>query len=176
MLEPMGAFFDSRLRDYEEHQMTCIESAPEFYSFTADCLPAEPGAHILDLGCGTGLELDFYFRRNPSAKITGIDLAPGMLGELQKKFPEKELDLILGSYFDVPFGTAVFDGAVSVESLHHFTGEQKTFLYRKLCRALKANGFFILTDYFAESDELEREYFRSFEQMKREQNISDDGF
>ena len=66
--------------------------------------------------------------------------------------------------------------AVSVESLHHFTGEQKTLLYRKLCRALKANGFFILTDYFAESDELEREYFRSFEQMKREQNISDDGF
>ena len=81
-----------------------------------------------------------------------------------------------GSYFDIWLEEEGYDAAVSVESLHHFTGEQKTLLYRKLCRALKANGFFILTDYFAESDELEREYFRSFEQMKREQNISDDGF
>ena len=176
MLEPMGAFFDSRLRDYEEHQMTCIESAPEFYSFTADCLPAEPGAHILDLGCGTGLELDFYFRRNPSAKITGIDLAPGMLGELQKKFPEKELDLILGSYFDVPFGTAVFDGAVSVESLHHFTREEKIPLYARLREALKEGGYFILTDYFALSEEEEKSCRQELLRLREMQGLAEDVF
>ena len=57
MLEKMGEFFDSRLDGYEEHQLTAIESAQEFYPFTASLLPMEPGARVLDLGCGTGLEL-----------------------------------------------------------------------------------------------------------------------
>ena len=34
MLEKMGEFFDARLEGYEEHQLTCIESAEEFYPFT----------------------------------------------------------------------------------------------------------------------------------------------
>ena len=79
MLEKMGDFFDARLNGYEDHQLTCIESARAFYPFTASCLPQTPNASILDLGCGTGLELDFYFKTVPSAHITGVDLAPGML-------------------------------------------------------------------------------------------------
>ena len=65
-----------------------------------------------------------YFMRNPSAKVTGIDLTPGMLNALQSKFPDQEIALVLGSYFDAPFGEDVFDAAVSVESLHHFTIEE----------------------------------------------------
>ena len=61
-LEEMGSFFDSRLEEYDRHQLTEIEGAGEFYRFTAECLPAHPGARILDLGCGTGLELEEYFR------------------------------------------------------------------------------------------------------------------
>ena len=176
MLEPMGACFDSRLDDYEEHQMTCIESAPEFYAFTAECLPVEPGVRLLDLGCGTGLELDPYFQRNPSAKITGIDLAPGMLGALQKKFPDKDLTLILGSYFDVPLGSMVFDGAVSVESLHHFTKEEKIPLYAKVREALKEGGYFVLTDYFAASEEEEQFRRQELLRLRRMQGIEDDTF
>ena len=60
MLEKMDKFFESRLDGYEEHMLTNIESAAEFYPFTADCLPDTPGARVLDLGCGTGLELNWY--------------------------------------------------------------------------------------------------------------------
>ena len=67
MLERMDAFFDSRLDGYEEHQLTCIESARDFYPFTANCLPHTPGMHILDLGVGTGLELRYYFEKIPDA-------------------------------------------------------------------------------------------------------------
>lgn len=155
MLEKMGAFFDRRLEGYEDHQLTAIDCADEFYPFTAQCLPRKPEAEILDLGCGTGLELSYYFPLNPMARVTGIDLAAGMLRALEKKFPGKALRLIQGSYFGVPFERDRYDGAVSVESLHHFTRAEKIPLYRKVFEALKEDGFFILTDYFALSDEEE---------------------
>ena len=175
MLEKMDAFFEARLDRYDEHMLDCIEGAKEFYPFTAAQLPQEAQAQVLDLGCGTGLELEYYFALNPTAQITGIDLSAGMLNALKAKFPEKELQLICGSYFDVPLGEG-YDAAVSVESLHHFTKEEKLPLYRKLYQALKNGGYFILTDYFAPTEELEREYRANLLCLKKEQGIADDEF
>ena len=176
MLERMGEFFDARIDGYEEHQLTCIDHANEFYTFTAACLPKAPGAQVLDLGCGTGLELGYYFGMMPSAEITGIDLAPGMLGRLRSKFPDKPVTLILGSYFDVPLGENVYDAAVSVESLHHFTKADKVPLYEKLRKALKPGGYFILTDYFAASDKEERAFREELLRLREEQRLADDDF
>lgn len=176
MLEKMGEFFDKRLDEYEEHQLNCIDSAHEFYTYTAKSLPMHSGCRIIDLGCGTGLELDEYFRLNPSAKVTGIDLAPGMLDRLHEKYRDKELTLILRSYFDVPFGTEQFDAAVSVESLHHFTADEKIPLYERLQKSLKTDGYFILTDYFSLSDEEETFHRKELLRLKAEQNIEDNGF
>ena len=176
MLEKMSDFFEARLDGYDEHMLTNIESAREFYPFTAGMLPAFDGCRILDLGCGTGLELEEYFPLCPTAKVTGIDLSRGMLEALRKKFTGKEISLITGSYFDVPFGKDVFDGAVSVESLHHFTKEEKVPLYAKLHAALKEDGYFILTDYFSLSDGEEAMHRRNLLALRAEQHISDNEF
>ena len=176
MLEEMGAFFENRLEGYDEHMLRDILGAKEFYPFTASLLPDRPGARVLDLGCGTGLELEFFFERNPDAAVTGIDLSEGMLNALREKYPDKDLTLIRGSYFDVPLGTEVFDAAVSVESLHHFTAEQKLGLYIKLRESLKEGGCFVLTDFFAESDEQEKEFFDQLRTMREEQGIDDSVF
>ena len=176
MLEKMSDFFEARLDGYDKHMLTNIESADEFYPFTAKQLPTAENCHILDLGCGTGLELEEYYPLNPSARVTGIDLSQGMLAALKKKFADKEITSICGSYFDVPFGVSSFDGAVSVESLHHFTKEQKVPLYSKLHRAIKGNGYFVLTDYFSLSDEEEQMHRQNLIELKAEQGISDDEF
>ncbi len=177
MLEKMNDFFKNRVNGYDEHMLTEIEGAEEFYKFTASVLPKEKECHILDLGCGTGLELEQYITLNPTARITGIDLSQEMLDSLKSKYPENNnLNLICGSYFDLPFGTTCFDAAVSVESLHHFTAEQKLSLYEKLHKSLKSGGYFILTDYFAESEALEREYFENLRKLKKEQGIADNEF
>ena len=176
MLEKMSEFFEKRLDGYDEHMLTEIESADEFYPFTAELLPKDKDAQVLDLGCGTGLELEFYFKLNPSACVTGIDLSGGMLDALRAKFPDKEIKLIQGSYFDVPFDDEIFDGAVSVESLHHFTKEEKTPLYKKLHKALKQGGYFILTDYFAPSNEEEQIYRQNLLKLKAGQGIDDNEF
>lgn len=176
MLEKMSDFFENRIDTYDSHMLTEIEKAEEFYPFTAKQLPKTENAEILDLGCGTGLELEYYFPLNPTAKITGIDLSAGMLDELEKKFCKKNISLICASYFDVPFGENRFDAAVSVESLHHFTAQEKIPLYKKLHKALKENGFFILTDYFCKTDDEEIFYRELYLALKKEQGITDNEF
>lgn len=176
MLEKMSDFFEARLDGYDEHMLTNIESADEFYPFTAKQLPTAENCHVLDLGCGTGLELHEYYMLNPSAKITGIDLSQGMLTELKRKFSDKDTTLILGSYFDVPLADHVFDAAVSVESLHHFAKEEKVPLYAKIHRALKDGGYFVLTDYFSLSDEEEQMHRQNLIALKAEQGIVDNEF
>lgn len=176
MLEKMDKFFESRLSDYDRHMLTDIDGASGFYAYTAAQLPKTPNAQILDLGCGTGLELEQYFPLNSTAHVTGIDLSKAMLEALAAKFPPKNLTLIHASYFDTDLGIEQYHAAVSVESLHHFTAESKLSLYQKLHRSLKPSGYFILTDYFAESEALEKEYFSDFENLKREQGITDNAF
>ena len=176
MLEKMSDFFENRLEGYDRHMMTNIESADEFYPFTAKQLPVSENCRVLDLGCGTGLELGEYYLLNESARITGIDLSQGMLNELKRKFKDKDITLICGSYFDLPFGETIFDAAVSVESLHHFTKDEKTPLYAKLHAALKEGGYFILTDYFALTDEEERLHRQTLMTLKAEQGITDGEF
>ena len=175
-LEKMDEFFAARLEGYDEHMKRDIEGASGFYDFTASLLPKAVGAQVLDLGCGTGLELEAYFALNPSAKVTGIDLSEAMLNALKAKFPDKEMTLVHASYFDAALGEKCFDAAISVESLHHFPAEMKAALYGKLYAALKDGGYFVLTDYFAESEDMEKEYFRDLETLKREQGLSDGAF
>ena len=174
-LEKMADFFDARLDEYDNHQLTCIESAKEFFQYTADLLP-KGECSVLDLGCGTGLELEYYFSVNQNAKVTGIDIAPGMLKTLKNKFLDKDIKLVLGSYFDVAFELNFYDAVVSVESLHHFTKNKKIELYKKVFKALKENGYLVLTDYFSLTDEEEIMHRHSYEILKKEQGINDEEF
>lgn len=174
MLERMSDFFEVRLSGYDEHMLNDIESATEFYPYTASTLPSKSGASVLDLGCGTGLELEFYFALNPNAAVTGIDLSSGMLDEARKKLRGFNVDFIQDSYFNVELGLERYDAAVSVESLHHFTFDQKLPLYKNLNRALKRDGYFILTDYFAASDEDEKRFRDEYLALMLEENVKDE--
>jgi len=53
MLEKMADFFENRLDGYDEHMMTNIEAADEFYPFTAKQLPTTENCHrgAEKLGC-----------------------------------------------------------------------------------------------------------------------------
>lgn len=176
MLEKMDEFFNRRLVGYEEHQLNEIDGAREFYPFTASLLPMQSGATVLDLGCGTGLELDYYFKLNPTAKITGIDLAEDMLNALKQKFSDKEITVIRSSYFEIPFEMNFYDAVVSVESLHHFTKEQKIPLYEKIYHSLAKDGYLILTDYFAPTEDMEIFFRQELLRLEEEQGISDNEF
>ena len=174
MLELMGDFFARRLEGYDAHMLRDIRGAEEFYPAAAALLPDAPGCRVLDLGCGTGLELEAYFPRNPTARVTGIDLSGEMLAALRRKFPDRDLTLIRGSYLELSLGEAEYDAAISVESLHHFPREAKLGLYRRLHEALTPGGYFVLADYFASDDEEEAALFRELRELRRKEGLSED--
>lgn len=153
-LEEMGSFFNARIDGYEEHM---LREGNEAYVHTAKLIPTRKGLKLLDLGCGTGLELDEIFKVNPSVKVTGIDLAEKMLEKLRQKHAARQgqLNLILADYFKYDFGKDAFDVAVSFDSLHHFSAEDKIGLYQRIYAGLKSSGFYIETDYMAASKEFE---------------------
>lgn len=167
MLERMDEFFTARTEGYDEHMLRDVEGCREGYAEMARLVPAGT-KELLDLGCGTGLELDFLFERFPALRVTGIDLTPAMLDCLRKKHPDKAMTLICGDYFQVDFGTECFDAAVSFETMHHFAPEKKRELYRRVWQSLRPGGCYIECDYMAETQEQEDFFFAENERLRRE--------
>lgn len=167
-LEEMSSFFTKRLDDYEEHMSVWEKS----YQIFADLLPSNC-REILDLGCGSGLELDKIWQRDPDIKVTGVDLCQSMLDKLLKKHPDKPFTAVCQDYFQFDPGVDRWDAVISFESLHHFFPNPKKELYQRIFQCLKGDGVFILGDYIACCQE-EEDLLRSVYLKKREQSAIPD--
>ena len=175
ILEKMADFFAARVQGYDAHMLQNVQGCREGYLEMAKQLP-EGIESLLDLGCGTGLELDEIFKRFPTLRATGIDLTREMLDALLVKHPDKSLTLICDDYFTADFTGAPFDAAISFETLHHFTKEAKQALYKKVFDALTPDGIYIECDYMAKDDAEEAALLAECERLRREQNLSADEF
>ncbi|MGN6369746.1 MAG: class I SAM-dependent methyltransferase [Phycisphaerae bacterium] len=78
-------------------------------------VPFRSGDHVLDVGVGTGLSLEFY---PGDVRVTGIDLSPGMLCQAQRKIdegtvradsPREHTQLLQGDALNLPFANNSFD-------------------------------------------------------------------
>lgn len=169
-IEPMRDFFTARVEGYEDVMLHNIEGNRDGYVKMAEILPQNVG-ELLDLGCGTGLELDEIFKTRPFIKVTGIDLTQAMLDKLKQKHLDKNLTLINASYFDHDFGIEQYDAAISFQTMHHFLHEDKIRLYSRLCAALRSGGQYIESDYMVTSQEDEDFFFSENRRLRREQGI-----
>ncbi|HEX2952412.1 MAG TPA: class I SAM-dependent methyltransferase [Bacillota bacterium] len=175
MLEKMDDFFTARVDGYDDHMIHDVSGCREGYAKMAALLPATV-AHLLDLGCGTGLELDEIFKTHPNIKVTGVDLTQAMLDVLKKKHPDKDMTLINASYFDYDFGVERFDAVISFQTMHHFSHEQKIQLYARIYSALKPGGQYIECDYMVTEQKEEDFFFSENKRIRKEQDIPDNEF
>ena len=174
-LEKMSDFFTARIDGYEEHMLTGLPDSKEGYIKMAELVPNKTES-ILDLGCGTGLELDEIFKRFPNISVVGIDLTQAMLDKLKQKHSDKNIKLICGSYFDIDLCENAFDTAISFQTMHHFTHDEKVGLYTKIRKALKPSGVYIEGDYMVTEQSVEDELFAENARLRREMNIPDGEF
>lgn len=149
--EEMDGFFSRRTDSYEEHMSIWKEAYRRF----AKLLPTDC-KRILDLGCGTGLELDEIWKINPDVAVTGVDLCSDMLEKLCEKHGDRKLETVCEDYFRYDMGEKKWDAVISFESFHHFLPEQKERLYEKIFRSLKDGAVFLLGDYIACCEEEEK--------------------
>jgi len=171
----MSDFFTSRVEGYDKHMLNDVPGCREGYARMAELLPDDAEA-LLDLGCGTGLELDEIFRKYPDIKVTGIDLTSAMLDKLGEKHPDRNLVLVHASYFDYDFGNEQFDTVISFQTMHHFSHEEKTGLYKRICQALKPGGKYIECDYMVLNQEEEDFYFTENARARKELDIAEEDF
>ncbi len=174
-LEKMADFFAERADMYDEHMLTEVEGCKEGYKKMASLIP-EGTEKLLDLGCGTGLELDEIFSLFPDIKVTGIDLSDVMLRKLREKHPEKNLTLICGDYFEENLSENEYDCAVSFQTMHHFAKAKKLSLYKKINTSLKKKGIYIECDYMVKKQEEEDLWFSENERLRKENGITDEGY
>ena len=103
---------------------------------------------ILDLGCGTGA-LSFLCRRHlPNAEVVGLDPAPKMVAEADKRRRmDPNISFLQGSAADLSaFPAETFDAVVSNFALHHLTHPDKQRCAAEAFRVLKPGGRFINSD------------------------------
>jgi len=148
-LEPMAQFFNTRAETYDEVHLSHTGGRAS-KDVVAGLLP-ENARRILDLGVGTGLELEAVYARFPDIQVTGIDMAEDMLQKLLERFPGKDIEVIRGSYLGYDFGAARYDAVITVMSLHHLAPEQKAALFRRVLESLAPGGVFLNCDYYAKS-------------------------
>ena len=172
-IETMSDFFAARVEGYDEHMINNVEGCRDGYVKMASVIPTNTET-LLDLGCGTGLELDEIFKRFPDIEVTGIDLTREMLDKLRQKHPAKNMQLICGDYFKIDLGTGKFDCAVSFETMHHFTPEAKTDLYSRIYSAIKPVGCYVECDYMVDTQAEQEFLFAEAARLRLEAGVTND--
>jgi ubiquinone/menaquinone biosynthesis C-methylase UbiE len=73
---------------------------------------------LLDAGCGEGFVIDYLASRNPSLKLTGIDLDEKAIEYATSHFGERAR-FRSGSVYKLPFSDSSFDTVLCSEVLEH---------------------------------------------------------
>jgi ubiquinone/menaquinone biosynthesis C-methylase UbiE len=102
-------------------------------------LSSLPGKSILDIGCGSGLDIEFIDSKNPKS-IAGLDTSAELITITKERVPHA--DIRLGDFNYLPWGNAVFDIVWSKYALQHATDINTPL--QEIYRILKVNGTVLL--------------------------------
>jgi tRNA (cmo5U34)-methyltransferase len=115
----------------------------EFQDAVAEATLGIEAPSVLELGPGTCETARRVRAVHPEATWTGIDASEAMLRRAREVLPDA--DLRLGRLED-PLPEGPFDLVVSALAVHHLDAGAKRDLFRRVGRALRAGGWFVLGD------------------------------
>ena len=137
------------IKDFDQWSETYEDSIAQRWYFdrihtrTLDLIgTGQSPESVLDVGCGTGRFLRKIKSRWPSASLSGIDPAEGMITKARLYLPGASF--VVGSAESLPFPDASFDLVISTVSFHHWADQEKAF--REINRVLREGGTFALAD------------------------------
>jgi SAM-dependent methyltransferase len=102
------------------------------------------GRDVLDIGCGRGGGTAFLFERYRPRSLTGLDLAHSAIVRCRTEHRRPGLAFVQGDAEHLPFGDAVFDVVLNVESSHCYPDVPR--FLREAHRVLRPGGALLLAD------------------------------
>jgi ubiquinone/menaquinone biosynthesis C-methylase UbiE len=131
----------------------------ERLSHLVESLNIEPGAEIVDLGCGTGILFDLLRRMvGPTGTVTGVDFSLEMARKAHRNFPFENVNVVDADVTNLPFRDDSFDFAISFAAFDNFSDKGKALL--EIHRVLKSGALFCII-YLASSKELTEQHRRA---------------
>ena len=142
-----AASFGYQWNQFKSEQIDSINgtrlSTERFYSETEWTPDWLKGKWILDVGCGAGRFLDVASKND--CEVVGIDLSNATDAAKKTLAGRKNVHLVQGSIYELPFRDEVFDGVYCIGVIQHTPDPQKS--WHSLPRVLKKGGRIAITAY-----------------------------
>ena len=107
-------------------------------------VPPLEGMRVLDVGCGTGAQLERYQRAG--CQISGLDSSPAMLRRARARLGAG-VDLQLASAESLPYPDKEFDLILASLMLHELQPTVRDAVVVEINRVLAPNGRILVTDF-----------------------------
>jgi ubiquinone/menaquinone biosynthesis C-methylase UbiE len=151
-----AAGHDRLLRFYDP--LTRLLGADRVRARLLDAANVQPGQQVLDLGCGTGAVSLLLAKRQPEARIVGLDPDAKALARAAEKSRAAgaTIEWQKGYAGRAPYTAHSFDHVLSSLMIHHLKSEEKQAAFRDAKRLLRPGGAFHLLDFGPPKNVIER--------------------
>ncbi|MEL6461555.1 MAG: class I SAM-dependent methyltransferase [Cyanobacteria bacterium J06621_15] len=134
--EQLADIYDLRWRKYITNTLTFLYNWEQFDSQST----------ILDVACGTGEFERLLLDKNPTQRITGVDISEKMLDIAKEKCRDySNVEFHQTSANSLPFANHSFDVVVCANAFHYF--EKPLVALSEMKRVVKPNGKLIILDW-----------------------------
>lgn len=132
---PRG-FFDAWSRFYDAKAPQSLTYRPVHDAVCAEMSRSREPADIVDVGCGTGILAARLAGTYPDARITGVDLSPGMLAKARQR--SRSVAWVEADAQHLPFENSSFDAVCCTESFHWYPDQHAALA--EFRRVLRGDG------------------------------------
>lgn len=96
---------------------------------------------VLDIACGEGYGSNHIAKF--AKEVKGVDISDIDISKAIDKYKKDNLEFVVGSILDIPFGDKTFDMIVSYETLEHLAEHEV--ILKEVNRVLKPGGLLIIS-------------------------------
>lgn len=133
---------------------------------------------IVDLGCGTGVQLFHVARLNPRLQFIGVDISKAMLNAAAgyaKANSIENVEFLTDDFTDLrSIGSSSIDGVISTMSMHHLSDtDELSRCFSEISRIVRPDGAIYIEDFGRLKCENSVNYFVSRGAMGKRDSFSD---
>jgi len=146
----MPRFTESRFSAWLQRIVSNRRAASGLYREIAEKLPLEKAGRVLDIGTGTGLQLQAIHELRPTVELYGLDLSPAAIKAARKALSGLEPNLRIADIADSSYPDNFFDVVTCNASMSYWDKPLESF--NEIYRILRQGGQAVLFEPHQEID------------------------